>query len=86
MGNKAWVLEMEWSGKAEFNKARDQKWTVGGRKAGEYRHHQGLSFLKVYEAGHMVPYDQPEASLEFIQHFTGMAGKGGLVREVDDEL
>jgi cathepsin A (carboxypeptidase C) len=26
----------------------------------------GLAFLKVYEAGHMVPYDQPEHSLEFI--------------------
>lgn len=37
-----------------------------GRTLGEARSHGNLTFLRVYEAGHMVPYDQPEHSLEFI--------------------
>lgn len=28
--------------------------------------YDNFAFLRVYEAGHMVPYDQPEHSLEFI--------------------
>lgn len=54
MGNKAWTLAMDWSGKDGFNTATDKPWTVSGRKAGEYRVHEGFSFLRVYEAGHMV--------------------------------
>lgn len=34
--------------------------TYGGTKAGN------LTWLRVYEAGHMVPHDQPEIALEFI--------------------
>lgn len=56
MGNKAWTLELEWKGKQGFNSAKDVKWNskTTGRKAGVYRSYNGLSFLRVFEAGHMV--------------------------------
>jgi carboxypeptidase C (cathepsin A) len=76
---------MEWSGKEKFNAAKDESWKVKGKKAGEYRVYEGLSFLKVYEAGHMVPFDQPEASLQFINHFIGMGKKGKRV-DVSDKV
>lgn len=66
-GNKAWTLALEWSGQDAFNAAKDVKWTARtGKVAGEFRMAGNLGFLRVYEAGHMVPYDQPEHSLEFI--------------------
>ncbi len=68
MGNKAWTLELDWIGKDQFNLAKDKEWTskFTGKKAGKYRMAKNFAFLQVYEAGHMVPYDQPEHSLEFI--------------------
>jgi len=70
-GNKAWALEVEWDGQDGFNDAEDQIWTskITGRTAGEFRSYEGLTYLRVYEAGHMVPYDQAEASSEFINHW-----------------
>ncbi|KAJ3367842.1 hypothetical protein HDU91_001053 [Kappamyces sp. JEL0680] len=68
IGNKAWTMSLEWSGQEEFANAEDALWTskLTGKEAGEFRMHDNFAFLRVYEAGHMVPYDQPEHSLEFI--------------------
>ncbi len=71
MGNLAWALGLEWSGQEEFALAEAKDFVVPGDKhpSGEVRSvgkGAGLfAFLKVNEAGHMVPTDQPEASLEF---------------------
>eukprot|EP00638_Chattonella_subsalsa_P003430 CAMPEP_0117757314 /NCGR_PEP_ID=MMETSP0947-20121206/14652_1 /TAXON_ID=44440 /ORGANISM="Chattonella subsalsa, Strain CCMP2191" /LENGTH=455 /DNA_ID=CAMNT_0005577173 /DNA_START=124 /DNA_END=1491 /DNA_ORIENTATION=- len=69
MGNKAWTLELGWEGKEAFNAASDVDWMVNGAKAGVVRSSGGLTFLQVFEAGHMVPMDQPEAALELLQTF-----------------
>jgi cathepsin A (carboxypeptidase C) len=79
MGNKAWTQELRWSGKEEFNAAGDNKWmyakdgqTVEGGMArtGHAAHGEGsLTFLQVYEAGHMVPMDQPQAALSLLNTF-----------------
>ncbi|KAG2217560.1 hypothetical protein INT45_006727 [Circinella minor] len=63
MGNKAWTLALEWSGKDAWRKAEDMKWG----EIGELRKSSGgeFAFLRVYGAGHMVPQDQPANSLQF---------------------
>ncbi len=68
IGNKAWTMNLEWSGKEQFNEAEDALWVskLTKKEAGEFRMYENFAFLRVYEAGHMVPYDQPEHSLEFI--------------------
>lgn len=62
---------MNWDGKDEFNKQAYQKWNVNGVPAGEFKSVKNLSFLKVYEAGHMVPMDQPANALEMLNNFLG---------------
>jgi cathepsin A (carboxypeptidase C) len=73
-GNKAWSLELEWMGKEHFNKEPDHDYLVKGKKVGEVRQGLGLVFLRMLEAGHMMPYDQPEASLDMINRW--LSGKG----------
>uniref|UniRef100_A0A7S2V6R2 Carboxypeptidase n=1 Tax=Fibrocapsa japonica TaxID=94617 RepID=A0A7S2V6R2_9STRA len=73
MGNKAWVQELNWSGREAFNQAEDRDWVVGGQKKGLVRTHGPLTFMQVFEAGHMVPMDQPEASLTLLNTFTNGA-------------
>ncbi|KAJ3317249.1 hypothetical protein HDV06_001820 [Boothiomyces sp. JEL0866] len=67
IGNKAWTLALEWEGSEGFNNAEDWQWKskITGKDAGEFRMFGNFAFLRVYEAGHMVPYDQPEHSSEF---------------------
>ena len=55
LGNQAWTLGLEWSGKAGFNAAEFKDWAVGGASAGLARTYGGLTFLRVFDAGHMVP-------------------------------
>ncbi|KAJ2157796.1 hypothetical protein GGF46_004240, partial [Coemansia sp. RSA 552] len=65
-GNKAWAEALEWSGHQQFASTRDEKWVVDGQSVGEARTHNNFSFLRVFGAGHMVPYDQPVAALDMI--------------------
>lgn len=46
---------------------------MAGAKAGELRTSGPLSFLRVLDAGHMVPMDQPAAALAMVNAF--MANK-----------
>ncbi|KAI8328638.1 Alpha/Beta hydrolase protein [Chlamydoabsidia padenii] len=72
MGNKAWTLELPWSGHDEFKGSDDADWlSPSGKKIGELRSVKDgqFAFLRVNGAGHMVPYDQPEASLEMLNQW-----------------
>ncbi|XP_044505276.1 serine carboxypeptidase-like [Mangifera indica] len=67
LGNSKWVHAMEWSGQKEFEAAPPLPFAVDGAEAGQMKSHGPLSFLKVHDAGHMVPMDQPKASLHMLR-------------------
>ena len=66
MGNRAWTNALEWSGKSDFAAADEHEW----KGYGLARSADNLTFLQVYDAGHMVPSDQPKVALEMISLFT----------------
>ncbi|KAG8342305.1 putative Serine carboxypeptidase [Trypanosoma vivax] len=76
IGNKAWVMDLEWPGKIDFEKADDKPFhRSDGSVAGLIRSVPStkspilLSFVQVYDAGHMVPMDQPESASVLINNF-----------------
>ena len=69
MGNKRWTLAMPWAGQQSFNDAKETPFVVDGQDAGSFIHSGPLTFMRVYNAGHMVPMDQPKAALEMISRF-----------------
>lgn len=69
VGNKRWVENMQWAGRKRFAAAKSVPFKVGGVEAGWRRSYGGLTFLKVYNAGHMVPMDQPKASLQMLSRW-----------------
>ncbi|WCJ41576.1 Serine carboxypeptidase-like [Euphorbia peplus] len=73
LGNSRWVNALQWSGKKDFGAAPNVPFKVEGAEAGQLKSHGPLSFLKIYEAGHMVPMDQPKAALQMLQSW--MQGK-----------
>ncbi|XVF05745.1 hypothetical protein REPUB_Repub05bG0198600 [Reevesia pubescens] len=67
LGNSNWVHAMTWSGQKQFGAAATVPFLVDGVEAGKLKSHGPLSFLKVHDAGHMVPMDQPKASLQMLK-------------------
>mmetsp|Transcript_23121 Transcript_23121/g.28416 ORF Transcript_23121/g.28416 Transcript_23121/m.28416 type:complete len:209 (-) Transcript_23121:310-936(-) len=71
LGNQAWVRKLQWHGHDQFNAAAPKEWVVNGKPAGKAQSYGGLTFLQVYQAGHMVPMDQPEVALAMLDEFIG---------------
>ena len=66
LGNQAWTLGLDWKGGDDFRNAEQHDWADG---SGLARSHGPLTFLQVYDAGHMVPADQPEVALNMMRAF-----------------
>ncbi|XP_047180597.1 serine carboxypeptidase-like [Vigna umbellata] len=71
LGNSRWVHAMKWSGQNAFGKSPVVKFMVDGAVAASLRSHGPLSFLKVHEAGHLVPMDRPKVSLQMFKRWMG---------------
>jgi len=69
LGNKAWTKALKWDGKDAFNSAEDKEWQFGGETVAKHRNSNHFHFFQVYNAGHMVPMDQPAVSLEMVNKF-----------------
>ncbi|XP_047311469.1 serine carboxypeptidase-like [Impatiens glandulifera] len=70
LGNLRWVQGMKWSGQKNFIVAPTLLFEVDGAVKGKINGYGPLSFIKVHEAGHMVPMDQPKAALEMLERWT----------------
>lgn len=70
MGCKAWTLMLPWSKHDEFLAAEDKEWVVDGKSSGRIRQVGPFAFQQMYEAGHMVPLDQPKNALAMLKAFT----------------
>ncbi|EGO03578.1 hypothetical protein SERLA73DRAFT_175099 [Serpula lacrymans var. lacrymans S7.3] len=75
MGNEAWVSQLDTVFLDEFTSSPAENWVTmaSGKVAGTVRSAGGagfgagnITFVTVHDAGHMVPYDQPEAALDLI--------------------
>jgi len=68
VGGRLWVEGMNWPGQSTFSQAPFKTWNVNGKAAGQFKSAQGLTFVRVYQAGHMVPHDQPANALQLLQN------------------
>ncbi|KAI4188141.1 MAG: hypothetical protein L6R41_002327 [Letrouitia leprolyta] len=71
LGGQAVSLTVNYTHKAEFAAAGYTPFLVDGDEYGEVREYGNFSFLRIYEAGHEVPYYQPLASLEYFRRILG---------------
>lgn len=68
-GGEAWTAATSWASKKDFNAAEYVEWKVDGTAAGNMRQFGDLHFLRVYNAGHMVPMNQPVNALAMLKMF-----------------
>ncbi|GMF13193.1 unnamed protein product [Phytophthora lilii] len=67
---KATAEKLNWFGSTGFSTAKERSYmTARGIDAGTVQSYSSLTYVKVYNAGHMVPADQPEVALDMISRF-----------------
>lgn len=68
VGNEKWLTMLEWSGAQAYREAHRSSWIVDGAVAGYIKTSgNGLGFLLVLGAGHMVPLDVPVQALDILK-------------------
>jgi len=73
-GGQMWTNQLQWPGQSNFESAN---YTVLGSN-GEYKNYEHFTFYRVYNAGHMVPMDQPAAALDLLNRFINTGGLGDV--------
>ncbi|KAI5367878.1 Putative peptidase S10, serine carboxypeptidase, propeptide, carboxypeptidase Y [Septoria linicola] len=74
LGNLAWTKALEWPGQKAYVKAPYEDLTLQSddkTKIGSVKSSGNFTFIRIHGAGHMVPYNQPEASLDFLNRWIG---------------
>jgi len=71
-GSEMLLDSMEWKGQDGWPSASRGLWTVDNDRqvAGYSKEHENLSFVVVYNSGHLVPFNQPLAALDLVTRFT----------------
>merc|ERR1719336_2155989 len=69
VANKAWAESFAWPHLAAWKAAVDEDFVLGDATVGRERSSHGLTFVQIYNAGHMVPHDQPQVALGMLQRF-----------------
>jgi hypothetical protein len=69
VGTELLLNAMEWSGKDEWTNAKRGLWMVDKHPAGWAKEYENLSFVVVYNSGHMVPYNQPVPAFDLLTRF-----------------
>jgi len=87
LGNQAWTDALEWKGKSGFNHEKLAPYLLGDKEVGQIKSSGNFTFLRLYQAGHMVPYNQPEPSLQMLNEW--LSGKYWATSEtprIEEEL
>ncbi|SCV69594.1 BQ2448_2614 [Microbotryum intermedium] len=70
LGNLDWTNGLRWKGQKGYNNAPFRTFKMpNGKLIGETKSFGAMTFLKVKDAGHMVPHDKPAEALEMVNRW-----------------
>ncbi|KAF3928321.1 hypothetical protein AA313_de0209767 [Arthrobotrys entomopaga] len=69
LGVRAWTEALEWQGKSQYNATPLKSYMVQGREAGQIKSANGLTFARIYGAGHAADQARPNEVLQLINDF-----------------
>jgi carboxypeptidase D len=75
IGNERFLEELPWDGAESWRNAKRYAWIAptesSGKVSGYMKEFKNLKFLKVMDAGHMVPMDVPNVAADMMKLLTG---------------
>ncbi|KAF9651698.1 alpha/beta-hydrolase [Thelephora ganbajun] len=72
VGIEALISALTWNGETGLGKVQTQSWTVDGTPAGTWVTSRNLTYVKIFNASHMAPYDNPLVTHDMILRFMGV--------------
>jgi len=72
LGMEMLVDALEWGNQTGLGDAKPQGWSVNGSDAGTWVDARNLTYVKIFNASHMVPYDKPHVTHDMILRFMGV--------------
>ncbi|TBU33044.1 alpha/beta-hydrolase [Dichomitus squalens] len=72
VGVESMIQAMRWNGETGLGKVQTQSWTVDGTSAGTWVASRNLTYVKIFNASHMVGYDVPHVAHDMILRFMGV--------------
>ncbi|KAF2770053.1 alpha/beta-hydrolase [Teratosphaeria nubilosa] len=77
IGTENIISRMEWNGAKGMETspgvtAPRRDWTFEGEPAGQYQYARNLTYLRFYNASHMVPFDYPRRTRDMLDRFMGV--------------
>lgn len=69
VGQEKVLNSMDWNGKHEWLDAPRGLWMTNDYESGWAKEYNGLTFVVVYNSGHMVPYNQPVPAYDLLERF-----------------
>ncbi|KZW04158.1 carboxypeptidase KEX1 [Exidia glandulosa HHB12029] len=72
IGIEALIKGLTWKNAQGLDNATSVEWTVNGTAAGTWTESRGLTYVKVYNSSHMVPYDVPHVAHDMMLRFMGV--------------
>ncbi|XBW36918.1 hypothetical protein QEN19_002497 [Hanseniaspora menglaensis] len=70
LGNLAWTNELDFASHEEYADKDLAPWYVDDIEAGQFKNAGLLTFLRIYDAGHMATWDQTHHAQAFVQDWT----------------
>ena len=70
LGNLEWTNVFEYPDHEEYSSKALAPWYVDETEVGQYKNAGLLTFLRIYDAGHMATWDQTHAVQAFVQDWT----------------
>ncbi|RIB14757.1 Alpha/Beta hydrolase protein [Gigaspora rosea] len=71
-GTEAFIKELEWNGAKGFQNLTTTTLAFNNTMYGHLISERNLTYVVIYNASHMVPYDVPVASMDMMYRFMGM--------------
>ncbi|ODV63183.1 peptidase S10, serine carboxypeptidase, partial [Ascoidea rubescens DSM 1968] len=70
LGNEAWTSELNYKNHKKYKKVDFKDYiTLENQHAGYIKNYDKFTFIRMFDAGHMVPHDQPKNSLDMINRW-----------------
>lgn len=66
------IKALEWNGATGLGTVQTQSWNVAGAHVGTWVDSRNLTYVKIFNASHMAPYDVPHVTHDMMLRFMGV--------------
>jgi len=72
LGLENMIKEMTWNGEKGLGTVETQSWSVNSTGAGTWVESRNLTYVKIFNASHMAPFDLPHVTHDMMLRFMGV--------------